>query len=203
MSEELKQEKEMNAQEDEKKQTEEKPEPKKEEAADKAEEKAAEKAENKESGESVEDAVKKAEAAEKAAMDRLIRLQADFENYKKRTAKEKSEIAAYTTEGLIKKLLPVIDNLERAEAAADNEEESSSYRDGVKMVFDELVGVLKDEGLKEIEAEGKPFDPQYHHGVAVGNEEDVDDQVILEVFQKGYLVHDKVIRPAMVKINQK
>jgi molecular chaperone GrpE len=71
------------------------------------------------------------------------------------------------------------------------------------MVYKELMKTLKDEGLKEIEAEGKPFDPKYHHGVAIGNEEDVDDQVVLDVFQKGYMYKDKVIRAAMVRINQK
>ncbi|MDD2414842.1 MAG: nucleotide exchange factor GrpE [Eubacteriaceae bacterium] len=154
-----------------------------------------------ESGKDVDEAVKKAEEASEAVKQQLMRLQADFENYKKRTVREKSDIAQYTTEGIMTKLLPVIDNLERAEAAA--EDETSSYRDGVQMVFKELMNVLKGEGLAEIEAVGKPFDPNFHHGVAVGNEDDKDDQEILEVFQKGYMLKDKVIRAAMVKINQK
>jgi molecular chaperone GrpE len=138
-----------------------------------------------------------------ALMDQMMRLQADFANYKKRTSREKAEIAAYTTEGLLKKLLPIIDNLERALAATENEDGSKELATGIQMVYKELMKTLKDEGLKEIEAEGKPFDPKYHHGVAIGNEEDVDDQVVLDVFQKGYMYKDKVIRAAMVRINQK
>ena len=148
-------------------------------------------------------AEKKAEEAVKGIKDQMMRLQADFENYKKRSVREKTDIASYTMENFMTKLLPVIDNLERSEAAADKAGESGSYREGVKMVFDQLMGVLEAEGLKVIDAEGKPFDPNEHHGVAVGNEEDVPDQTVLEVFQKGYTYKDKVIRPAMVKVNQK
>ena len=148
-------------------------------------------------------AEKKAEEAVKGIKDQMMRLQADFENYKKRSVREKTDIAAYTMENFMTKLLPVIDNLERSEAAAEEAGESGSYRDGVKMVFDQLMGVLESEGLKAIDAEGQPFDPNFHHGVAVGNEEDAPDQTVLEVFQKGYTLNDKVIRPAMVKVNQK
>ena len=147
-------------------------------------------------------AEKKAEEAVKGIKDQMMRLQADFENYKKRTVREKTDIAAFTMENFMTKLLPVIDNLERSEAAAEAAGESGSYRDGVKMVFDQLMGVLDAEGLKAIDAEGQPFDPNFHHGVAVGNEPEVPDQTVLEVFQKGYTYKDKVIRPAMVKVNQ-
>ena len=132
-----------------------------------------------------------------------MRLQADFSNYKKRTSREKAEIASYTTEELLKKLLPIIDNLERALAASENDDGSEELATGIKMVYKEMMKTLQDEGLQEIEAEGKPFDPKYHHGVAIGNEDDVDDQIVLDVFQKGYMYKDKVIRAAMVRINQK
>lgn len=146
----------------------------------------------------------KADAAqEENYKDQLMRLRADFDNYKKRTSREKADIAAYTTEGLLKKLLPVVDNLERAQAAAAEADEDSQVSEGVRMVFDELMGVLKDEGLAEIDAEGKPFDPNFHHGVAVGNDPEADDQVVLSVFQKGYTYKDRVVRAAMVQINQK
>lgn len=140
---------------------------------------------------------------EEAVQSQLLRLQADFENYKKRTQKEKSDIYQMALEGFVKKLLPVLDNLERAEKSGDDKGESSTYRDGVQMVFKELINVMDQEGVKEIESEGKAFDPNFHHGVAVGMEEDVEDQIILEVFQKGYTLKGKVVRPAMVKINQK
>ena len=141
-------------------------------------------------------------AQEENYKDQLMRLRADFDNYKKRTSREKADIAAYTTEGLFKKLLPVVDNLERAQAAAESDEDSQ-VAEGVRMVFDELMGVLKDEGLEEIEAEGQPFDPNFHHGVAVANDPESDDQVVLNVFQKGYTYKDRVVRAAMVQINQK
>ena len=143
-----------------------------------------------------------AQKAETEAKERLIRLQADFENYKKRTQKEKAETYAFAMESLMTKLLPVIDNMERAEAAADDDE-NNGYHEGVQMVFKSLMNILESEGLKEIEALGKTFDPNFHHGVAVGAEDDKEDQEILEVFQKGYLFKEKVIRAAMVKVNQK
>lgn len=140
-------------------------------------------------------------AAEAAIMEKMMRLQADFENYKRRSQKEKTDIYNHAMESLMTKLLPVIDNLERAEAAAT--ENLESFREGVEMIFKSLLNVLNTEGLKEIESEGKAFDPNFHHGVAVGEDPDQDDQVVLEVFQKGYTFKDKVIRPAMVKVNQK
>lgn len=148
-----------------------------------------------------EESIKAAEQAESVVRDQLVRLQADFENYKKRTQKEKSEIYAFAMESLMTKLLPVIDNLERAECAADGEN-MDNYQAGVQMVFKELMNVLNSEGLTEIDALGKPFDPNFHHGVAVGEDAGKADQEVLEVFQKGYTFKDKVIRAAMVKVNQ-
>lgn len=141
-------------------------------------------------------------AEEEGLMSRLMRLQADFENYKKRTQKEKLEVYSYALEGFVTKLLPVLDNFERSEAAAEEGEENSNYRDGIKLVQKQLLEVLEAEGLKEIPADGETFDPNFHHGVAVGDEEGKADQEILETFQKGYTFKDKVIRPAMVKVNQ-
>ena len=150
----------------------------------------------------LESAIAAAEKAEAEVKSRLVRLQADFENYKKRTQKEKSEVYTFAMDSFMTKLLPVIDNLERAEAAADDDSKDS-YREGVQMVFKELMNVLNGEGLQEIDALGKAFDPNFHHGVAVGEDVDKPDQEILEVFQKGYLFKEKVIRAAMVKVNQK
>lgn len=152
--------------------------------------------------EDVEKSVNEAAKAEEAAMERLMRLQADFENYKKRTQKEKTDIYQFALEGFVTKLLPVLDNLDRAEAAADDDN-TDRYREGVQMVFKQLIGVLNEEGLQEIDCVGTAFDPNFHHGVAVGEDPEKDDQVVLEVFQKGYTFKDKVIRPAMVKVNQK
>ena len=140
---------------------------------------------------------------DEAVLNRLVRLQADFENFKKRSQKEKTEIYQFASENFATKLLPVMDNLERAEAAlSDASEEVKGYVDGLEMVFRQLKDVLKEEGLEEIVCEG-PFDPNLHHGVAVGQDDEKDDQEIIDVFQKGYKFKGKVIRPAMVKVCSK
>lgn len=150
------------------------------------------------------------EAAEKVtakeeedALNRLIRLQADFENYKKRTQKEKAEISQFAAERFATKLLPVLDNLERAQASfKDSADEAKSYADGVAMVFKQLMDVLTEEGLEEVDCDCS-FDPNLHHGVATEDHPEKEDQDILEVFQKGYSFKGKLIRPAMVKICSK
>ena len=140
---------------------------------------------------------------DEAVLNRLVRLQADFENFKKRSQKEKTEMYQFASENFATKLLPVMDNLERAEAAlSDASEEVKGYVDGLEMVFRQLKDVLKEEGLEEIVCEG-PFDPNLHHGVAVGQDDEKDDQEIIDVFQKGYKFKGKVIRPAMVKVCSK
>lgn len=140
---------------------------------------------------------------DEAILNRLVRLQADFENFKKRSQKEKTEMYQFASENFATKLLPVMDNLERAEAAlSDASEEAKGYIDGLEMVFRQLKDVLKEEGLEEIVCEG-PFDPNLHHGVAVGQDDEKDDQEIIDVFQKGYKFKGKVIRPAMVKVCSK
>jgi molecular chaperone GrpE len=140
---------------------------------------------------------------DEAVLNRLVRLQADFENFKKRSQKEKTEMFQFASENFATKLLPVMDNLERAEAAlTDASDEAKGYLDGLEMVFKQLKDVLKEEGLEEIVCEG-PFDPKLHHGVAVGEDDEKEDQDIIDVFQKGYKFKGKVIRPAMVKVCSK
>lgn len=170
-------------------------------AEDTAEETVEEEVKETDTEEKKEDPLKKIEAEALAVKEKMLRLQADFENYKRRSQKEKADVYTHAMESLMTKLLPVIDNLDRAEAAATDNLES--YREGVQMIFKELLNVLNTEGLKEIQAEGQPFDPNFHHGVAVGEDPEQDDQTVIEVFQKGYQFKDKVIRPAMVKVNQK
>lgn len=135
--------------------------------------------------------------------NKLLRLQADFDNFRKRTAKEKDDIYKFAIEDFSKKLLPVIDNLERAVKSIDEAQVQDSYAEGVRMVLTQLMGVLTNEGLKEIETENVEFDPQYHHGVMTESNDSVHDNHIIEAYQKGYTFKDKVIRPAMVKICKK
>lgn len=152
-----------------------------------------------------EDYEKVAEAATKLAAeykDRLLRSQADFDNFRKRTQKEKTETARYAKEEVVKKLLPVLDNFDLAleHASTENYE---AFKKGVELVAKQLKEALEAEGLSDIESDNQTFDPNYHHGVAVDNNPDAEDQQITETFQKGYKFKDRVLRPAMVKVNQK
>lgn len=134
---------------------------------------------------------------------RMLRLQADFDNYKKRAAKEKEDLWNYASEEIVKELLPVLDNFERALSSlgekGDNKDKVG-YIQGVQMVYNQFIEVLKKEGLEEIPALGEPFDPNIHHAVAQESKDDCEDNFIIEVYQKGYKLKDKVIRPSMVKV---
>lgn len=127
----------------------------------------------------------------------LLRLQADFMNYKNRVEKDKESTIAYATEDMMNQLLPILDNFERA---FDSVEEDEGFYQGVKMIYDQFVKVLNDNGLKEIQCIGEPFDPNFHHAVFTEEAPDAEEGIILEIFQKGYMLNDKVIRPSMVKV---
>lgn len=129
--------------------------------------------------------------------DSLIRLQADFSNYKTRVEKERSDIIKYASEDLMKEILPVIDNFERALDSMDND---NSYYEGVQLIYKQILDVLSNNGLKEIIAEGEVFDPNVHHAVIMEESDDQDSETVKEVLQKGYTLNEKVIRPSMVKV---
>ncbi len=134
-------------------------------------------------------------------LNMLQRLQADFENYKKRVDKERVEIIDYAVEDVIMQLLPIIDNLERAiESARDHEESNNALLEGVNMILNQILELLERLGVKEIEALDKEFDPHYHEAVMRVQDEDYPDNTIVEVLQKGYIMKSKVIRPSMVKV---
>lgn len=134
--------------------------------------------------------------------NRLLRLQADFLNYKKRVEKEKESIYAYASEELICQVLPVIDNFERALDSVNDKQKEDSFYKGVEMVYKQLLDILKKSGLEEIKAIGEKFDPNLHHGVAQEESSEHEEDTIIEVYQKGYKLKDKVIRPSMVKISK-
>ncbi len=134
---------------------------------------------------------------EASLKESLARLQADFINYKNRTEKEKSNIHKYANEGLIVKLLAVVDNFDRALASADADD---SFVEGVVLIRDEFLQILENEGLKEIESDGAKFDPNFHHAVFIEENDEVESEHVIETFQKGYMIDEKVIRPAMVKV---
>lgn len=135
---------------------------------------------------------------DEALNSKYLRLMADFQNYKRRVEKEKSDIYAYANEKLVSQLLDVIDNFERAllHEAADE-----SFVEGMKMIFKQLTGVLEKAGLEEINALGEDFDPNFHNAVMTEDNDDYDSGKVTEVMQKGYLLNKKVIRPSMVKVN--
>ena len=138
--------------------------------------------------------------AELSAKDeRFLRLQADFDNFRKRTAKEKSELAAVIEQAFLKDLLPLLDNLSRASEAVENAD-VESLRKGIEMIKQETVAVMGKHGLEPIDTLNKPFDPNYHQAVGTVKDEAKEDGTIAAEFQRGYTARGKVIRPSMVQV---
>lgn len=136
--------------------------------------------------------------------EKVLRLNAELQNMNKRFSEEKANILKYDGEALIKDLLPVVDNFERAISLDDNDltDELSKFLAGFKMIYTSLLDTLKNLGVKEIEAKGKEFDHNLMDAILTDHEEGIDPGIVLEVMQKGYMYNDKVIRHAMVKVNE-
>ena len=132
--------------------------------------------------------------------DRCLRLLADFDNFRKRAARENERSAAAQKEAFIRELLPVIDNLERA-LGSDASTSPEQLRRGVQMTLQQLNQLLRDHGIEADESFGRPFDPRYHEAVSVGHDPSQPDHVILETFQRGYRRGNDVLRPAKVVVN--
>lgn len=151
----------------------------------------------------VEETEEVAETIEKEKYDDLydkyLRLMAEYDNFKKRTQKEKEELFTFATADTIEKLLPVIDNLERA-IESIKEEEKNTFSDGVEMVYRQLLEIFEKLGVSEIEALGKEFDPNLHNAVMHVEDDEASANTITEQFMKGYKYKDKVIRYSMVKV---
>ena len=180
-----------------------------EEGADEAEKVNAEDAGEKTEGEAAEEEAKEAEAkkaeeeakkAEEAESERYMRLMAEFQNFKRRVAKEKSDIHAYANEKIVGDLLPVLDNFERA---LSTETEDEGYAKGMQLIFEQLKTALGNAGLEEIKAMDEEFDPNVHNAVMTETIEEKEDGTITKVLQKGYKLKDKVVRPSMVAVNKK
>ena len=171
--------------------------------ADEAEEAASESAEreNEETQEPQDEAaaqIEKLTAELKEKEDRVLRLQADFENFRRRTSKEKEELSAVVTQGMLKDMLPLLDNFERAMAAETKDGEA--FQKGVEMIFTQFTEILKKNGLEHIEVEGQKFDPNFHQAVMRVQNADMEDDDIAQELQKGYMVKGRVIRPSMVQV---
>ena len=142
----------------------------------------------------------KAELGEK--QDRYIRLQADFDNFRKRTAKEKTELAATIEQAFLKDLLPLLDNLSRATEAVENGENADveSLKKGIEMIEQETVAAMGKHGLEPIDTEGKIFDPNFHQAVMRVADPEKEDGAIAAELQRGYIARGRVIRPSMVQV---
>ena len=138
------------------------------------------------------------------AEEKALRYQAELINYRKRKDEETEKKLKYANEDLILEILPVLDNFERAIKMDDDnlEDEVSQFLSGMKMVYASLTKAIEKYGVKEIDALGKVFDATYHQAVMTEEVKDKEKDIVLEVYQKGYILKDKVIRPAMVKVNK-
>ncbi|WP_353507085.1 MULTISPECIES: nucleotide exchange factor GrpE [unclassified Bacillus (in: firmicutes)] len=133
---------------------------------------------------------------------RTLRLQADFENYKRRVQLDKQAAEKYRSQSLVSDILPALDNFERAMQVEANDEQMKSLLQGMDMVYRQLLEALTKEGVEAIEAVGKPFDPHEHQAVMQVEDSAFESNAVVEEFQKGYKLKDRVIRPSMVKVNQ-
>ena len=129
--------------------------------------------------------------------DRLKRNMAEFDNFRKRTEKEKSSMYIIGAKDIVEKMLPVVDNFERGLAQAP---EGDSFADGMKMIYKQLITTLDELGVKPIEADGKEFDPNFHNAVMHVEDEEAGENIVVEEFQKGYTYKDFVVRHSMVKV---
>ena len=172
-----------------------------EEAAVEAEENGeADKAEEKKKGFFRKD--KKDKKDEKIAElnDRLMRQMAEFDNFRKRTEKEKQQMYGSGAAEVVEKLLPVVDNFERGLAAMTEEEKETSFAQGIEMIYKQLMTALSDLGVTAIEAVGQEFNPDFHNAVMQAPSEDYESGVITQELQKGYLYKEKVVRHSMVVV---
>ena len=132
--------------------------------------------------------------------DRLTRQMAEFDNFRKRTEKEKSQMYEIGAKDIIEKILPIVDNFERGLDAVKEEDKEDPFIQGMEMVYKQLMTVLGELGVKPIEAVGKEFDPNLHNAVMHVEDENFGENIIAEEFQKGYMYRDSVVRHSMVKV---
>ena len=132
--------------------------------------------------------------------DRVKRSMAEFDNYRKRTEKEKAAMFEMGQRAIIEKILPVVDNFERGLATVAPEQKEDAFVTGMDKIYQQLMKTLEDAGVTAIEAKGQPFDPNFHNAVMHVDDESVGENIVVEEFQKGYLQHGNVVRHSMVKV---
>lgn len=132
---------------------------------------------------------------------RFLRAQADFDNFRRRTLKEKEDLAKYASTKLVSELIPVLDNFERAITTNLAETENDSYAKGVDMIYRQFLQVMTQEGVTAMNAVGQPFNPELHQAIMQVESDEYEEGIVVEEVQKGYMLKDRVMRPAMVKVS--
>ncbi|MBU8849668.1 MAG: nucleotide exchange factor GrpE [Desulfobacterales bacterium] len=135
--------------------------------------------------------------------DRVLRLSAEFENYKKRKQREADEFKKFANETIFRQLLTVVDNLERAISSTQKNSDEGGLLEGVKLTHKEIIKLFETFNVKPVEAENQPFDPNFHQAVTQEETDSFPENTVSKVLQKGYLLHDRLIRPAMVVVSKK
>jgi len=136
------------------------------------------------------------------AMDKMMRLAAEFDNYRKRSARDHENIRKFAAENIIKELLPIVDNFGRGIESANESKDFDLFLDGVKLILNQMINLLEKEGVKQIKAVGEVFDPNIHEAVMHVNSDDYPENIVIQEFQNGYILNDRVIRPAMVSVSK-
>ena len=148
-----------------------------------------------------EERIEKAESEAKEAYDRFLRASAELENYKKRTQKEMADFRKYANASLLKELLGVVDNLERAIESSNGSQTDGQISEGLDLTLKELLKIFKNFHAYPIEALGEPFDPSFHQAMMQQETTDQPENIVLNELQKGYMIHDRLLRPAMVVVS--
>ena len=143
---------------------------------------------------------KKKDKKDKELTDRVRRQMAEFDNFRKRTEKEKTQMFETGAKSIVEKILPVVDNFERGLAAVTEEEKGTPFVEGMEKIYKQMMTVLEEAGVKPIEAVGQEFDPNLHNAVMHVEDEEFGENIIAEEFQKGYTYRDSVVRHSMVKV---
>ncbi|MFD1030768.1 nucleotide exchange factor GrpE [Metaplanococcus flavidus] len=155
-----------------------------------------------ETEESEEDVIARLQDEVEAEQNKYLRLLADYDNFKRRSQKDREIASKFRSQSLLTDLLPVLDNFERAMAVETKSDDAASIMKGVDMVRKSLLEAVKREGLEEIPAVGEPFDPNFHQAVMQEKDDNAEPGIVLQELQKGYTLKGRVLRPAMVKVNE-
>lgn len=154
-------------------------------------------------GKNKKDEIQELKDQVEAEKDRALRLSAEFENYKKRTQRETNDFKKFANESIFRQLLSVVDNLERAISAAEENSEESALFEGVKLTHKDIIKLFETFNVKSVNADNESFDPNFHQAVTQEETDEFPDNTVTKVLQKGYLLHDRLIRPAMVVVSKK